>query len=582
MAPAAAYHVPAGLGAGSDEVRARGSLILLDRHICRRAAVIAALGVCVLLAAGCAHDRPLSLSLRPDVHRPSRCAVLFFIDGVGYQDFSRLAGQGALPNIRRELIDRGTSVDLAVSCHPTLTYAITTSLLTGQYPGHHGVLGNKWFDRRELRMRDYAYIRTYRLVGYDFAVPTIYEYLAGRYTVSIQCANRRGVTRSFDNWATSGINWFFGNYQMVDKLVAIRFEQMADEANRVGHWPTFIHAYFPAVDEIGHRYGPGSREHRRALMNVDRQIGRICQGLRDAGLMERTYLVLVSDHGMAPTDPRQALKLTGWLQQRFGLAVSTTLDEEADNYPERFAKYDKYQAAAAISGDRAAVLTFRLDRTWRDPPADTLNARVVMPGPEGPKVCDVAVAIAREPAVAVVAARDGPDHVMLYAGERIAGVARRAGRSAAEYTYLPMTGDPLGYADCEATAELVGGWHSAEEWFVASGQTRYPDAVPQIVSLFDHPRTGDLVVFAAEGCDFVGRNRGGHGSILAEDMHVPMVFAGPGVPAGGRWPRARLIDVTPTILDLLGVGYLPEEFDGTSLTALLPADQQASATAAVR
>jgi hypothetical protein len=145
-----------------------------------------------------------------------------------------------------------------------------------------------------------------------------------------------------------------------------------------------------------------------------------------------------------------------------------------------------------------------------------------------------------------------------------------------------MTGDPLGYAEDEAAAGLIPGWHSAEEWFQASGQTRFPDAVPQIVNLFDHPRAGDVVVFAAEGCDFVGRTRGGHGSILAEEMHVPMIFAGPGIPAGRRWPRARLIDVTPTILDLLGVSYLPEEFDGTSLSALLPADQEASTTAAVR
>lgn len=547
----------------------------------------AAAAVVVLLApslpSGCAHDRALSLSLRPEVRRPEIAAVLFFIDGVGHQRLTRLAEEGALPNIQGELLDRGTSVDFAVSCHPTLTYAITTSILTGCYPGHHGILGNKWYDRHHLRLRDYALIRTYRLVGQDYAVPTIYEYLPGHYTVSIQCANRRGATRSFDNWASSGINWFFGQYLMVDRLVAVRFEQMAAECNRVRRWPTFIHAYFPAVDEIGHRFGPDSSESREALVNADRQIGRICQGLRNAGLLDRTYRVLISDHGMVAIQPGQWLDVARLLNSRFGLNVSSSLDEQTTNYPERFAKYDACQAVLTVSGDRSAMITLRFDRTWRDRPAEVLDTPIFAAKKPAPTVGDLARALANEPAVALVAARDGCDAVTIFAADGLGRICRRATAGGPAYTYTKVTGsDPLGYDGEPKAGALLGGWHSADEWFAASVGTRYPDAVGQLVNLFDHHRTGDLVLFAAAGWDFAGCTRGGHGSILTGDMQVPMIFAGPGIPAGGRLARARLIDLTPTILDLLGVPCPAEEFDGRSLKPLLVAEDQPLSAATVR
>lgn len=58
-----------------------------------------------------------------------------------------LAAGGAAPNIAR-LMAMGTSYEWgAIAGMPTVTLANHTSILTGRYPGHHGILNNAWFDR---------------------------------------------------------------------------------------------------------------------------------------------------------------------------------------------------------------------------------------------------------------------------------------------------------------------------------------------------------------------------------------------------------------------------------------------------
>jgi arylsulfatase A-like enzyme len=79
-----------------------------------------------------------------------------------------------------------------------------------------------------------------------------------------------------------------------------------------------------------------------------------------------------------------------------------------------------------------------------------------------------------------------------------------------------------------------------------------------------------LVVFTADhGEAFLEHGRFLHDDLHAETLHVPLVFRLPGrLPAGHRVAApVRLIDVMPTILDLLGVAG-PPGMQGRSLAAL--------------
>lgn len=87
-------------------------------------------------------------------------------------------------------------------------------------------------------------------------------------------------------------------------------------------------------------------------------------------------------------------------------------------------------------------------------------------------------------------------------------------------------------------------------------ENAYPHAFEQIAQLFDHPAAPDLCVIhsADHNWEDQGGHRGEHGSPGIVQARAPFVVAGKGVRADGLVPRsAKLVDVAPTILTLLGV-----------------------------
>jgi len=132
--------------------------------------------------------------------------------------------------------------------------------------------------------------------------------------------------------------------------------------------------------------------------------------------------------------------------------------------------------------------------------------------------------------------------------------------------------DPLGYTrDAKAARFVARGWHNSRDWLAATCASSYPDFVPQVVAMFDSPRAGDIVLFAADDYALTTQSVGGHGSALRRDMEITLYWSGPDLPAGGRVPCARLVDVAPTMLDILGIRHTPaiEAMDGLSLLAAL-------------
>jgi hypothetical protein len=96
--------------------------------------------------------------------------------------------------------------------------------------------------------------------------------------------------------------------------------------------------------------------------------------------------------------------------------------------------------------------------------------------------------------------------------------------------------------------ELDGRWPTRVE-------QSYPHAHEQIAQVFDHAAAPDLVCLhtAAHNWEDHGGERGEHGSLGTVQVRAPFVMAGPGVRQDGLVPRsARLVDVAPTVLALLG------------------------------
>ena len=133
--------------------------------------------IVVAATAGCVHDRPLRTDIPEQVRLPAKAAVLFFVDGLGDDQFDTHLQRGNLPNVKKYILDRGLRYTNTTTCVPSITYAATATFLTGVGPGQHGIVGNKWFDPHSLTLHDYTTIATYRDSTKDIQAPTIHEIL---------------------------------------------------------------------------------------------------------------------------------------------------------------------------------------------------------------------------------------------------------------------------------------------------------------------------------------------------------------------------------------------------------------------
>ena len=584
--------------------------------------------VCCLLAlaalpGGCMSNPPLAIELSPGTQVTTPSAVVILVDGMGREDYQRLLEAGRLPNIEKYLLRRGVSVEQAVASYPSITYANLVSLLTGVLPGHHGVIGNKWFDRDRLVYESYTHVKTFSRADTDYTHQTIYELLRDEFTASILTPVRRGATRSYDNVISYGAAWALDWQDTVNKLTTCRLTEIAELSNRAGRWPRLITAYYVTPDTVGHRFGASHPRYTEILLDVDRQVGNVCQGLERAGLLDKTYVTLISDHGFVDT-PRHT-DIVRYFSQELGVETRQTLFGRDDKLEERLAHFGPARAVIVTGGDRRCAIHLRAGEHWWQRPnameidgfaarfarrgttlpapsragASTLSAEQGDPSnpvtmlpevammPQGTTMPVLGAAMPEDrtlpgmlaalPAVDLVVVRLGPNTLRVQTAEGMGIIERiiRDGRKL--YRYRVFRGkDPLGY-DKPPVPWKGSEFHPAEAWFEQTLGTPRPDAVVQLAEMNDSPRNGDIVLFARDGWDFGTKNRGGHGGVTRKELLVPWLVAGPGLPAGGHVSAARTVDLTPTLLDLLGRAELiPCEADGRSIAGQL---RQASVAA---
>ena len=511
-------------------------------------------GVAVLFATGCLGPQQPAISLSKKVHIPDKSVVIFFIDGLDRTRMMGLLEAGTLPNINKYFVEGGVGVRHAVTSIPAITYPNSVSLLTGCFPGHHGIMGNLWFDRCTMEIPDYIHADSFRSVNKHFDRRTIYEVLHDHFTVSVQFHTRRGVTHTFDNLITTAIDWYTHNFSAVDRRVGYTLNNVIRLANREKRWPTVMTYYFPGVDETGHRFSSASRRYDEALMTADHSIGIVCDAIIASKLADRTYFVLTTDHAHVPTPADRHFDLARWLEQEYDLRVRGKR-LKSKSYERRLRQLNKYDAILFTDAGRRALIHLSGRGGWYS-------------RPEPETVLDLAEAFSQLPAIGLTTWCDEHSKVQVRSPTGAALVERKIEAETALYRLTIDGTDPLGYtADPTLREYVAAGWHDSRSWLAATVETAYPDFVPQVVEMFDSPRAGDIVLFAAENWAF-DEWQSGHGSCSARDMHVPMYFAGPDLPAGTQIDYARNVDIMPTILDLLGEAHRLsdiEPIDGRSV-----------------
>lgn len=522
------------------------------------------------LAVGCSQQAPKTQPHSPSaLHTPT--VLLFFVDGLDCEILAQMAADDRVPNIQRHFIEGGVTIENAIASLPPITYPNAVSLITGKFPGQHGVMGNQWFDRKARLIRDYGSPSTYQRVNEDFDCPTIFEILSDRFTVNVQGHTRRGVSVTFDNKIASGVEWFLGDYSDVDALVGDSVNRVIEVANRRGQPPTVYMSYFPGLDEVGHRFGSDSDAYARALVVVDQAIGHIIAQSR-AAWGQDLYCVLISDHGHVSTPKSRRVDIADQLS-RLGLTVHQGPVQSPSRWM-RSITLDKCDAVLVVGAYRRAAIHLRGPGGWDESASQESIDRVVQSllsssGVNGLSILEGVESICYRFAQGGVEWIDPNGRYW---------VKRRRRGDRYEYKVVPLSdtaadsttwnGQPHDMSPQRIPANR---WMTSREWLDATASDVHPDFVVQVSHMFDSTRAADVVLFAASDWTFGKSTAGGHGSSLKRDMHIPMYWSGPTLAPGGRVPAARLVDVVPTIIDLVGQGDDPRviAMDGQSILAIL-------------
>ncbi len=469
----------------------------------------------------------------------NRCFLLL-VDGLRPDVAEAELAAGRLPHLAALTAAGGRA--RAVTAFPSTTSVAYLPFLTGCLPGRCNVPSIRWLDRAAYGGRWWAerhHVRSYcgyqaGMLDRDIApdVRTIFELVPE--SLALFTMITRGLTPERD--PAQGARKFWGSvshvtewHQPGDDRVARGLLAAAAEPWR------FVFAQFPAVDGYTHQSTPEGPRVLQALRRVDATVGRLAATLAARGELDRTLLLLVSDHGASPMHTH--LDLADWFRAQ---GVPTL------SHPVLWAREPR--AAVMVAGNASAAVYARpgVRRAHRYPLA-ALRRPEAFGAPH-----DLVARLVAEPAVAFVAGEDEDGGLRLASASGEARV-RLAGE---EIRYEPLDGDPL---------ELGGAVRGdVAAWLEGAAETPYPDAPAQLLDQFRSARAGDMVVIAREGYDFRRRfefpeHRSGHGSLLRAHMLTPAWSNRP-LPA----TALRTVDLFPAMCDWLGVP-VPEGIDARAV-----------------
>lgn len=258
--------------------------------------------------------------------------VGFLLDGANANVLYAMAASGEAPNVAR-LMAMGTSLGHgAMSSLPTVTLANHTSILTGAYPGHHGILHNAWWDRVEQEQvitNSPAHWIT-AMGRLDPSVDTMYQAVQRAFPGCTTLA----INEPCDDGSDFSIFQVLRRGEMIDRPP--RAEELPHSTQRFvrpvkeyqwsslidhtaveqfcGIWsgtyrdsswatPKFSWVNFSLTDAAFHEGGPYSEIAAASVHDTDARIGEVLAAVERAGVFDRTAFFLVADHGMEASDP---------------------------------------------------------------------------------------------------------------------------------------------------------------------------------------------------------------------------------------------------------------------------------------
>lgn len=458
-------------------------------------------------------------------------------DGARADVLEELVRAGRLPNIAQLTAPLAEPLRRASTTMPSATGPAYLPFLTGRFAGSLNVPGIRWFDRfayvsRQRWMAKRSYVglgnRFYER-DLDPSVQTLFHYASDH--VNVFNPVRRGVRKDRDrlNRARvylSPLAKYLGGWRVLDRNVRRETLKAVDAGAR------FVFSTFMGVDEASHDHGVRHAKTLDAYRFLDETVGEIQQRLDRRGELDRSRLILSSDHGLSDTTTHFAL--AEFIE---GHGYKPLF------YPRIWRR--KPTAAVMVSGNALAHLYLPKRGSWAFRPRGA-----ALWAEHG----DLLMELAHHPSVAFLVYRDEEAQVVVQKADN----RTRFRRGDGQIKFQSVGKDPLG---------LPEGLRVLDEdyFFRLTWDHPYPDAAVQLSQLFESPRAGDVIVVAEPGHDLRGRfevpeHKASHGSLHRDHLLVPLLVNDPSLAVA----PCRTVDVFVYILRQLGIP-IPPDIDGRDL-----------------
>ncbi|MDZ4694917.1 MAG: alkaline phosphatase family protein [Deltaproteobacteria bacterium] len=469
---------------------------------------------------------------------PRQRLLAMLVDGARPDVMSAMADAGELPTFKKHFIDRG-GFRPATSVFPTVSGPAHLPLLTGMHPGQANLPGIRWAERPtglrgNFLFRTRSYMAPFRASKLARDIPdhitTLFDHVPGTADVNTWfvrgCPGRARFTR-FSKAAAfvrslATRDWYSSDLQ-AENAVLRAWDRGFPSVSSV----------FPAVDELGHRFGPTTNESYEAYRRFDVILGRIVDALVKRGVYDQTLICITSDHGQTATHTH--VDIDDIVAQVYPKTLA---------YPKLWRHLFNAEAAAMVSGNSLANIYVMGEKSWQHrPDFETPSGRA----------SELLAVLIAHPAVA---------HVIYRRDEKVYVVANARGNLVIDARTVADDGvvrfqthgiNPLGGTMPERATR--------DEILRTTFESDHPDGPWQVVEFFQSARAGDIVVCAHPGFDLRSRfeyqpHNGSHGCLDREHMMVPAAV-------NGRWQGDHLtaLDIFPSMLSAMGLP-IPEGRSG--------------------
>ena len=251
--------------------------------------------------------------------------------------------------------------------------------------------------------------------------------------------------------------------------------------------------------------------------------------LKSEGRLDETLIILGSDHGLTSTHTH--FDTLGFLRKQGYKPLY---------YPNIFRHLLNADSSNMVSGNSMAHMYFKNDSGWHKP--TTIE-----------EIEDIADDLVSREEVDMVMGVDEDHNIVIRSESGEARTRMDNGR----IRFDVVNSDPFGL-------NLSSGIFDPYEQLVRTIDTKYPDALLQIIQLFESARTGDIVISARRGFDLRAGHEtpehcSSHGSLDRDHMMVPIAINRP-----VTRNHVRTVDIYPTIVKFMGK-TIPGNIDGTDL-----------------